>query len=352
MCGGPNRDKDDKPSVISFIYQSGRSTLSNSQEGKASVSGGPPVGSSALVNCAGIGFTQTVGAGVPFAVNNVRSGGNDLTCEISAGGQTQTIKLHVSCSKVIAVGDIYGSLEVSGFVLVNTKTMVSVSSADPGSCPSCELCCALGDMTVPGNVEIPAGSPGSNQDALNAWVASATCIERETGNRLPVVHTLALLNGYDTCSVESRVTWTCVDDCGNHYSETRTFKVVDRTPPVVKIPPSDLTIECDPSNPNHIPTDQVGAWLTQTWLAEDATQNAAPCVNYGSNVYVGQSPPSTSPSYVAPPPPPYGSAPYSNSYGYTSSSTPPINGGYTSYRMSGYGDGNPYVISTHRIFCC
>jgi hypothetical protein len=340
---------DNKPSVLSFVYTSGAgTTISNNQEGKATVSGSVS-GQTAVVTCSGVGFGPTpVAAGIPFAVTNVGGAGANLECSVSAGGSTQTIVIHVSCSKILSVGDQFGSLTITGFVLTNKKTNEVISSADPSTCPACELCCVMADLMVPNNVEIPAGSPGSNQDALHAWVASASCTERGTGNKLPTVHTLALLDGYDTCTVQSQVTWTCVDDCGNHYSETRTFKVVDRTPPVVIVPPKDLTIQCHPGQPNYVPTDQVGAWLTQTWLAEDETQNAAPCINSGSNIYI--SPPVYAPSQPVPAPPPYGSAPAPAQYGttYSSGQTPP-NGGYSSYRQSGYGAGNPYYKQSPKV---
>eukprot|EP00035_Acanthoeca_spectabilis_P005716 m.116636 g.116636 ORF g.116636 m.116636 type:complete len:2018 (+) comp13151_c1_seq2:283-6336(+) len=332
----PGFDKDFKPSVLSVNFLPGSTVVTNRQEGKAVVSGIVSA-STATVSCSKIGFFQQVGAGQPFQITNVAGGGADLDCTVSSNGQTQSITLHVSCSKELSVGDIFGSFEVTGFVLVNKKSGFSISSADPGVCPGCELCCLEGDMTVPDNVEIPSTTPAGNNDALQAWANSAVCIEQTTGNHLPIEFTQALLNGADTCTVTSTVTWTCKDDCGNILQQTRTFTVVDKTPPIIVDPPVDLTVECSGHN-GQIPSEIVGNWLTQTWKALDKAQNALPCNTGGGNIYVSGSPPTGG---APTQPPSYGtwSSSQFGTYGTGSQST---GSSYGSYSQTGYGSGNAY----------
>lgn len=112
VCGGLNRGmggKQSKPSTIEYEYIGGN-TLSNSQDGKASVSGNSGGVASSIF---GSGVSQTnVAIGRRFT-QRVSAAASSITIQ-SAGG-TQRLEIHTSCSKSLMTGDIFGGLKVVGF---------------------------------------------------------------------------------------------------------------------------------------------------------------------------------------------------------------------------------------------
>jgi hypothetical protein len=141
----------------------GGNQLTNFQEGKSSVSSGS-FGSPVAVSIVCDATLQPVivdgafalakhgkGGGSGSSSGNVVSmlggsfdvytGGATLSCTIQsvAGGLIQEVEIHVSCSVPLAVGDIFGSLQLVGFagssgVVTEANACPGILNPDPRSC--------------------------------------------------------------------------------------------------------------------------------------------------------------------------------------------------------------------------
>lgn len=100
-----------KPSTIEFTLVGGAATLTNGQEGKARASGATlQAGSITSATCSNAAATFN---GDKLIVSSFRSA--DMTCTVSGPGGTQTINAHVSCSKLLRIGDQFGALKLTSF---------------------------------------------------------------------------------------------------------------------------------------------------------------------------------------------------------------------------------------------
>lgn len=288
MC--PANDKDFKPSVVSFAFVGGPAILSNPNQDKASISGSTITGNHATVVCNQVGFQQSLSVGQVGTIQNVQSGGNDLICHVSgSNGGYQSISIHVSCSDPLVVGDRFGALELSGFVLQNKKNYAqTISSSDPHVCPVCKRCCKMADLHAPHSITLPCDGPFQNNQRLQEWVSSAKCYEKDTNRPIKVTNSHAMLNGAETCALSATVTWTCVDDCGNTHHETATFSIVDNVPPQIVVPPKNEVAECNVNEPGAIPQGPFQQWLSihGGMVAYDDCQSSDPCPTHtGSGTY-------------------------------------------------------------------
>ena len=122
-----------KLSSVTVRYIQGYA-LTNSQEGKASVSPTTPASGPATITCNG-GAAATVqpGGEYTFFVS-----GADSVCTVTSSGGTQTITIHTSCSKVINIGDIYGSL-----------ALIRMVRTDGTAFGESEFCPVAGSPTAP-----------------------------------------------------------------------------------------------------------------------------------------------------------------------------------------------------------
>lgn len=105
-----------KATAISFRYIGGFA-LTNTQEGKATLTGDYMEGA-ASISCSGAAFANVALDGT-FTLSQ-GSGKQDqlpaeTICTINSQGGRQTVKIHTSCSKTLAIGDIFGSIVVTGF---------------------------------------------------------------------------------------------------------------------------------------------------------------------------------------------------------------------------------------------
>eukprot|EP00038_Savillea_parva_P013570 m.8626 g.8626 ORF g.8626 m.8626 type:complete len:2827 (-) comp2555_c0_seq1:312-8792(-) len=150
------REGGSKPQLdtLTFKYVGG-SQLTNPQEGKATVSSGS-FGSPELVTIiCDTALVPVVTGDIALAKKGKDSGsgggvsggsvvamlggsfdatkdGAELTCTIQSttGGLIQEVEIHVSCSKDLAVGDIFGSLQLVGFA--GSNGAVTEADACPG----------------------------------------------------------------------------------------------------------------------------------------------------------------------------------------------------------------------------
>ena len=131
-CGGSKQSL----SSITFRYIGGNQ-LTNQQGGKASVSGGAMSGATGVtIACdasmmavwdstrkgsksGGSGSTGmvTVDMDGSFSISNFNA---ETTCTIADGIRIQEVDIHTSCSYPLVIGDIYGSIVLTGFNGANT----------------------------------------------------------------------------------------------------------------------------------------------------------------------------------------------------------------------------------------
>eukprot|EP00035_Acanthoeca_spectabilis_P035271 m.33442 g.33442 ORF g.33442 m.33442 type:complete len:2817 (-) comp7190_c0_seq1:243-8693(-) len=162
VCG----DGGSKPSLTTLTFKYvGGNQLTNFQEGKATVSGGSfgsPEAVSVVCNTqlqpvvslsgaalakhgknGGGGSGSTSGNVVTMLGGSfdVFKNGNDLECTIQsvAGGVIQEVEIHLSCSKILSVGDIFGSLQLVGFAgsngaVTEDNACPGILNPDPRSC--------------------------------------------------------------------------------------------------------------------------------------------------------------------------------------------------------------------------
>ncbi len=124
--GGPDGDlcdAYDKPFELTLRYVGG-STLTQDQEGKATVTGNP--GSTSPVRIvfsdggSKVFFDGVVDLGDAFVADADNGGGkfassSVVTVSDLSGNVLQTVELHTSCSKALNLGDVFGSLQLIGF---------------------------------------------------------------------------------------------------------------------------------------------------------------------------------------------------------------------------------------------
>ena len=135
ICGGYGygKGKGAKLREITLRLDGGGATVSNSQQGKATASGGTIV-STSTVSCNGAAAVSVpLGGTASFSV----SGANTWCTVVQvgpSGGPEQQLAIHTSCSKELNLGDRFGALVVSGFVRRTGETEANVCGA---ACPPC-----------------------------------------------------------------------------------------------------------------------------------------------------------------------------------------------------------------------
>lgn len=118
----PSCATEGKPTSLTFRLEDNDNTITNLQGGKATSTGtfntALPVTVTAKSGTTTLKVTpSTVSLNGQFVVSG--SFGADTTITLSNSGGTKTIKLHTSCSQVLAVGNEFGAIELVAF---NGKT--------------------------------------------------------------------------------------------------------------------------------------------------------------------------------------------------------------------------------------
>jgi hypothetical protein len=159
---------------LTLRYAEGECIVSNAQDGKADCDGG------ALSGDASITITKDqdkvsampssgIGAGELFTIakNDGKELGSETKFDASDGFETQSIKLHTSCSKPLNLGDRFGAFEVfsldlkdEGLVSLGTEVeyqyTVTNPNADTLTVTSVEDD-QLGELLAPDTLEIQSG---------------------------------------------------------------------------------------------------------------------------------------------------------------------------------------------------
>ena len=141
--GGAGYGSSSKVRPDSLVFRNvggGPSNMSNRQEGKASVSGDTLV--------AGTITTGTCSSGTIAITGDVLTvtgwRGADVICTIRAGGGTQTVVIHASCSKALNIGDQFGAVELIDFSSDGGTEDASTCSCEPEEPPGCDVCFPAG----------------------------------------------------------------------------------------------------------------------------------------------------------------------------------------------------------------
>jgi hypothetical protein len=107
-----------KPTSLTFKYTGGGCAASNNpQGGKATCSGSIDKTKAILVTTTNSGYSivpATVNPGQEFTVN-ASSFNADSSFKLTNAGGNEALKIHTSCSQVLEVGNVFGSLTLVGF---------------------------------------------------------------------------------------------------------------------------------------------------------------------------------------------------------------------------------------------
>eukprot|EP00037_Helgoeca_nana_P038021 m.18648 g.18648 ORF g.18648 m.18648 type:complete len:2731 (+) comp9709_c0_seq1:109-8301(+) len=226
-----------RPDSLTFRYTPGVSTISNNQEDKASISGTVPNSATATFT---LGQAYTVGAGGTFTATAAAVGGRfdaDSTFTFPGG----FVNIHVSCSKALNAGDVFGPLTLVNFLTDNGATADASCSTPPclenlANCPSgatCEACCINAPTCVSDPVDnivpkdfcetcVAGALPSSVRTELNAWLAingGMVCASNVQGggiaytaDQTAVQIEAALCSDADHCP-DIVVQFTCSETC-------------------------------------------------------------------------------------------------------------------------------------------
>eukprot|EP00041_Stephanoeca_diplocostata_P036382 m.1326019 g.1326019 ORF g.1326019 m.1326019 type:complete len:1484 (+) comp24854_c0_seq6:183-4634(+) len=264
-----------RPLNLRFRLNGGGTAVSPPLAGESSngeVSGGMIGGTSATVMCGSL-FSGVVSIGSEFTINNVRSDGNDVTCNVMGSG-SQSITFHVSCSRSLYLGQNFGAIQLSGGVLQNRDDGSLRDTATACPAPACELCDENPPVPVGPDRTVECDGMG-NMDDIAEWLDDFSCTDAEDPNPVLVYGPNPLEFVGDTCSRTATATWTCTDSAGNSASITRSFTIEDTSAPVVVTPPAGSVAECDGSGN----LGELTAWLDDNagFRARDLCQAPLAC---------------------------------------------------------------------------
>ena len=117
-AGTPSCATVGKPTSLTFQYTGGGcGATNNTQGGKATCSGGIDPLQPVNVSVGGTGYSvvpTTVQPGGTFVVSRSSFDANTYYTLSNAGG-TEQLAIHTSCSQVLEVGNVFGSLTLVGF---------------------------------------------------------------------------------------------------------------------------------------------------------------------------------------------------------------------------------------------
>ena len=145
-----------------------------------------------------------------------------------------------------------------------TTTMASIIIED--NTPPVIMC--------PEDLVLECGDP-NNAAIINNWLATANAFDNCDFNTT-LTNDFALPANMCEGDPPLVVTFTAEDACGNDINCTASILIIDTTPPVVVIPPSDITVECDgagnaaelaawiAANGNAVVSDDCSAMVTVT----------------------------------------------------------------------------------------
>ena len=114
----PSCETVGKPTSLTFKYTGGGcGATNNPQSGKATCSGSIDPTQPVVVSVGGTGYSvvpTTVSPGGTFVVSRSSFDANTYYTLSNAGG-TEQLAIHTSCSQLLEVGNVFGSLTLVGF---------------------------------------------------------------------------------------------------------------------------------------------------------------------------------------------------------------------------------------------